>query len=166
MRLVIEEYGKVILVMIVVVAVLVCVFGVLNIVGVMGDAANVESNLSVSKSEEAVETITSRTKPKISLTDTSTTHLYIDDVFKPLATVQCTDADGAKIVVSITDMVFIDAADSSRTDVLSFYDSTTDEFDISDAISKTGTLAVSYKAVDGHSIAVRKTICFIIDGTS
>ncbi len=163
MKTIFEEYGKFIITAIVVIALIAVIFGVVKITDVMGGAVDVEASLATSRSEEAVGDIAIREKPTINISSSASTHIYADDIFQPLASVSCLDADGSEISASVVDIVFIDNANGTQTNVLSKYDSANDKFDIETAIGKTGTLAVTYKATDGYSLTTIRTISFVVD---
>lgn len=163
MKTTFEEYGKFILVAIVVVSLIVLMFGVVKITDVMGDAVDVEASIATSKSEEVVGNIAERCKPSIELSDAVSAHIYLDDIFEPLASVYCCDADGDKIAANVISMMFIDYSNGSQTDVMGAYNGTDDEFNIGEAIGRPGMLAVTYKATDAHNLSTIKTITYVID---
>lgn len=163
MQKIFEEYGQTILVIIVAIALLGTIFGGIRFFGVMRDEMDVDAKVSYVKSESALEDFTERAKPNIDVVDTDSLHLYTNEIFKPLASVKCADADGNALVPTVVDITFIDGSDGSKTEYTGSYNETTDEFDIPTVIGKTGTLAVTYKVKDSYNVITKKTISFVID---
>ena len=151
------------LVCIVAVALFGIVFGGIQLMDTMGAELSVGTNLSYSKSEAALENFATSAKPTVSVTSAEALHLYEDQVFKPIASVLCTDKEGNEITPSVKNIIFVDSEDSTQTEITEYYNKEEDTLDISAVIGKTGTLAVSYIATDATSVTTTKTIAFIID---
>lgn len=163
MQKIFEEYGQTILVFIVAVALLGCIFGGAYFFKTMNEEMNVNADISYSKSDEALESFSNRTKPTIAVLSTDLLHLHTNETFKPIASVSCTDAEGNTLVPTVLSIMFIDGNDGSKTEFIGDYNITADEFDVSSVIGKTGTLAVTYKAADSHNVITKKTISYVID---
>lgn len=158
-----EEYGKVIIVVFAVLLILGTIFGGVKIIEVMGGATNVESSINHADSENAVKFVADREKPTISVADAKSLHLYTNQVFQPLSTVACSDADGAALVAKVKNIVFIDGETGAHDDVTEHYNSAEDKLDISTDIKKAGALAVTFEVSDDYNITTIKTISYVID---
>lgn len=158
-----DEYGKVIIAVIAVLLIVATVFGGVKIMQVMGNVTNVESSINHANSEDAVKFVADREKPTISVTDTNSLHLYTNQVFQPISTVTCSDADGLTLVAKVKSIVFIDGENGAHDDVTEHYNRSDDKLDISTDINKTGALAVTFEVSDDYNITTIKTISYVID---
>lgn len=139
------------------------VFGGIQLMDTMGAELGAGTILSHSKSEEALEDFATSAKPTISVTSAEALHLYEDQVFKPIASVLCTDKEGNAITPSVKNIVFVDDEESTQTEILEYYNKNADTLDISAVIGKPGTLVVSYVATDASNVSTTKTIAFVVD---
>lgn len=163
MKKIFEEYGQTILVIIVGVALLGCVLGGIKIFDVMNKEMDVNADTSYVKTEEALDAFSTRAKPEIAVVNAEMLHLQVDEVFKPVAAVKCTDADGNTLTPTVISIIFVDGVDGSQTELIEHYNSSTDELDVPTVIGKTGALSVVYKTTDEHNLVSKKTISFVLD---
>lgn len=163
MKAIFEEYGKVIIAIIAIVALCATIFGGIQIYKVMGNEMNVDTDISHSKSEDAVKVVSNRVKPNIYISESDDLHLFVNQVFKPVETVSCYDADGNALDVIVTSILFIDNSDGSQVELVGDYDKVNDKLDIPTVLTKPGVLAVTYKAIDSYNVTASKTISYVVD---
>ncbi len=167
MRTIFEEYGKVILAIIVAVALLALIFGGVQLFKVMGDEVNVETSLNHSDSADAVKEVSIRTAPEIDVSYPYL-HLYVGQVFKPVTNATCRDAVGSPLTPKVTSMVFIDS-EGNKTELLEFYNAESDELDLSSSelpeeVKQPGMISVTFRAVDSYNIVGIRTLSYVVDG--
>ena len=180
-----EEYGKSIVIVIVSAILFVTIFSGLNLLGVLGNEADIETDISHIEGEGALKDITDRAKPSIYIPDEMSDSLiiYRNIAFQPLKNIVCKDADGATLSPTITSILFKDH-EGNKTEFISNYNSTADivilnfshykdthklcsadELNISNEADyhNCGTVIVTYKATDSYNITTVKSIAFVID---
>lgn len=165
MKSIFEEYGSVIIAVIVGVLLFALIFGGIQLYKVIGDGVDVETTFNHSESEKVVKQVSERTAPDISVSDTTKLHLYADQVFKPISTISCVDADGAAVEVSVSKILFINS-NGVQSNITTSYDAETDELDLSTAVNETGVLSVTFQAVDNYKVKAIKSISYVVDAVS
>lgn len=186
-----EEYGRTALVIIAVAAVLTLVFVRLDLFGVMGSVADVNSGVSHDQSESALNQVLGREKPKADFSGVDL-HIYSNHVFQPLKGVKFTDANGATVTkVYVTSIAFYDT-EGNKTEYVdrynkdddvvvlnaSHYDDThghcaASEFAANGAgklvvaagaeRNLPGVVTVTYIAIDGENQVTTEHLTFVID---
>ena len=168
MRTIFEEYGKVIIAVFVAIALLGIIFGGIHIYKVMGDTANVETVFNHTDSEKAIDYVSKRTAPTISVPADGLLHLYTNQVFKPLRTIKCWDAEGVELTAEVVSIVFIDNELNSKTELINYYDGNSNTLDLAslpEEFNKTGSIAVTFRAVDNYNIVAIRTISYVVDAS-
>lgn len=188
MRAIFEEYGKGIIALIVLAALIGILFTGVKILDVTGEQANVTSELSHSKSEEALNVVSNRVKPEISVSNSDNLYISKNKAFQPAKIVECIDADNNAIVPDIVSILFVDA-DGNQTEFIDNYNKEKDwvvlntehyteshtscyglEFSGDDETinnpdnyNMPGTVVVTYKATDSYNVFAVKKLSFVID---
>lgn len=169
MRTIFEEYGKVIIAVLVVVSLLGIIFGGIQIYKTMGEPVNVETVFNHSESEEAVGKVAQRTAPTISIPNNNALHVYANNVFDPVSTVKCWDAEGVTLTPEITSILFV-YGESQKKELVEYYKSEeyggANKLDLSllpDELKTTGSLTVKFRVVDSYNIVALKTISYAVD---
>ena len=122
MKVLFEEYGRTIIAVIVVVAVLALLIIRLDFFGVLGSVADVNSGISHSQGESALRDVVNRDKPKADFSGVDL-HIYNNCGFQPLRNVVFTDAEGATIShddVIVTSILYCDA-EGNPTELVDYY---------------------------------------------
>ena len=187
MKLIFEEYGKTIISIIVAAVVLGILFGSLNILGILGDHADVKSELSHKKSEEALKVVVERPKPVFIIENDENLHISQTEPFCPATAVACygVDREGLMTVPispKVLSIVHIDG-DGNKTEYIDYYNQEDDlivlnisHYNDSHLVCSTGetlspgdynlpgTVVVEYGATDDFNVYSTEKISFVIDG--
>ena len=164
MKMIFEEYGRLILAIIAVVSVLCFVLGGLMLFKNMGKGVDGGENLNHLDSEAAVQDFYERGTPVISIPDASKLHLHLGraEAFKPNDTVACVDKDGAAVETSVNSISFV-YEDGAVTLLTDKYNRDTDEFFLPGNVDQPGVLVVTFKAMDRYNVSVTKSVSYVVD---
>ncbi len=186
MKLIFEEYGKTIIAIVVAAAVLGIIFGGVNLLGVLGDQADVKSELSHKKSEEALKVVSERPKPVFIIENDENLRISQTKLFCPAGAVACygVDEDGGMtvpITPEILSIIHIDGR-GNKTEFIDNYNQEEDlvvlnasHYNASHLVCSTGetlspgnynltgTVVVEYRATDDFNVYSTEKISFVVD---
>ena len=196
MKILFEEYGKTIIVVIAIVAMFALLFIRLDFFGILGSVADVNTEISHSQGEDSLNTVINREKP---LADFSAVdlHMYNNLVFQPLKGVVFTDAE--KEIISdenivVTSILYCDSS-GKTTELIENYNDADDiiilnhshysnshaKCTLSEVTTNNdgrlviaeentrnnpGVVTVTYMATDKEAQVTVEQLTFVIDGKS
>lgn len=97
MKLIFEEYGKVIISVIVAIIVFGVIFSGIELVSVMRNEADIKTEFHHNTDEEALSVVTGRSKPNIEVVNSTALKLSKGSKFNPLTSVDVTNADNTVV---------------------------------------------------------------------
>lgn len=189
MRHIFEEYGRVIIAVLISACLIGIIFSGIKIIEVLGNEADIDAEISHSQGENALKEVSDRAKPNIHVADPADLKIPRNKAFQPLALVSCEDSDGESITPVVIDILYIDG-EGNRTELYKHYNSDDDilivnkdhyivglhnkcsvsEFADDQLIipntedyNKPGTVVVTYTASDLYNVYATKKISFVID---
>lgn len=189
-----EEYGRTVIVVIAAVAVLALLLIRLDFFGALGTVVDVNTDLSHSQGESALNEVVNRAKPTANFSGVDL-HIYNNQVFQPLKNVRFFDADDRLLVgdnVVVTSILHCDS-EGNTTELIGHYNTskkivvlnpahysdahkTCSESEFSSDESGhllinaeeftncPGVVTVTYMATDAEARVTVKQLTFVIDG--
>lgn len=188
MKHIFEEYGRVILVVVVTVMLFGLLFARMDILGTLGRVANVDSGLSHQQAATALGHVVERQKPRLEMDDDVSLRLYRNSVFRPLEGITFIDADGAVVANVVVLSIKYCGPDGKLTEFIDHFNKDNNAIvlnmghrteghvcsvavcSVDGKITNTsdyhlpGAVTVTYRATDMENQVTVETVTFVIDG--